>query len=509
MKNLFMRNNIYQFRVVIPDFATIYFPQKKLLIKSLETSDKQNAIKYSKILMQKYKYIIESIKMAIDINTIKQLVNDFLSTRFYDTEKDLYNNPRPDTTVFYLMLEDMIKGYQIALNKKDFSHTKKDAQTILKQIKHYDENDFEAVSKELLEIQINHLKIIKEKIESNQYSKPNPNISLIHSQQLSIPTIHTKSKQLSTTFDEFIKNTTVTMKWTKDTIQLVTTVKKTMLLHFGDANIADIKRNDLLEFRNMLFNLQSKFLQKNHLKDKDLDFILKDSADKPKLSEETINKYMIRVNQFFNYCLENDYLQKNPAVNLKVKKNKIEAEKKRDSYTLDEVKSIKEVIKNESEEIQIITMMCMYQGMRLNEVCQLTINDIKNIDGIYCIDINTKDGKKVKTSNSIRTIPIHPSILNQVQNFISSKTDKIFSIDSKKFSEYYRKKIHPKVTSDDKKSLYSLRHNFIDSLLQNDVKIEIIASLAGHAQEYSITMNTYANKVNVKILKEAIEKVNY
>jgi len=87
--------NTYQFRVVIPDYATIYFPQKKLLIKSLETSDKQNAIKYSKILMQKYKFIIESIKMAIDINTIKQLVNDFLSTRFYDTEKDLYNCPNP------------------------------------------------------------------------------------------------------------------------------------------------------------------------------------------------------------------------------------------------------------------------------------------------------------------------------------------------------------------------------------------------------------------------------
>jgi len=47
MKNLFMRNNTYQFRVVIPDYTTIYFPQKKLLIKSLETSDKQNAIKYS------------------------------------------------------------------------------------------------------------------------------------------------------------------------------------------------------------------------------------------------------------------------------------------------------------------------------------------------------------------------------------------------------------------------------------------------------------------------------
>lgn len=505
-----MRNNTYQFRVVIPDFATIYFPQKKLLIKSLETSEKQNAIKYSKILMQKYKYILESIKMGMPIETIKQLVNDFLTTKLYDTEKDLYNCPDPLNTSFYLRLDDMIVGYQIALNTNDFNVISKDLEAILK-TGSYDKKDIKNISQSLLEIRINHLKIIREKIESNQYSKPNPSLSVTTvTQQTIAPNISKLKHTLSSTFDEFIKNTTVTMKWTKDTIQLVTTVKKIMILFFSaNKSIADMKRNDLLEFRNMLFTLQSKFLQKNHLKDKNLEFILKDSEDKPKLSEETINKYMIRVSQFFNYCLENDYLQKNPAINLKVKKNKIDAEKKRESYSFDEVKKIQSVISTTSDEIKIITLMCMYQGMRLNEVCQLTINDIKNINGIYCIDINTKDGKKVKTSNSIRTIPIHSNIVNDVQNFISSKTDKIFSIDSKKFSEYYRKKIHPQVTSDDKKSLYSLRHNFIDSLIQNDVKVEIIASLAGHAQEYSITMNTYANKVNVKILKEAIEKVQY
>ena len=199
MKNIYKRGKNYQLRIVIPNYATIYFPQKKLLIKSLETSKKDIAIKYSKMLLQKFNYIIQSIEMAIDINTIKQLVNDFLSIRLADTEKDLYNNPDPSNTTFYLLIEDMIKGYQIALNKKDFSHTKKDAQTILKQIKNYDENDFEAINKELLEIQINHLKIIKEKIESNQYSKPNPNISLIHSPQQSISSTISKPKQLLST----------------------------------------------------------------------------------------------------------------------------------------------------------------------------------------------------------------------------------------------------------------------------------------------------------------------
>ena len=508
MKNIYKRGKNYQLRIVIPDYATIYFPQKKLLIKSLETSKKDIAIKYSKILLQKFNYIIQSIEMAIDINTIKQLVNDFLSIRLADTEKDLYNNPDPSNTTFYLLIEDMIKGYQIALNTKNYNTVKKDAQTILSQLKNYDENDIVNISKELLEIQINHLKSIKQKIESNEYSKQNINQTLL--QQHPIVTITSSKYLLQNVYDEFITNMSVTMKWTKDTLQLVETVKKIMTLFFGsNKDIVSIKRAELLNFRNMLFTLQSKFLQKNHLKNQSLDFILEDSKDKPKLSEETINKYMIRVNQFFNYCLENDYLQKNPAVNLKVKKNKIETEKKRESYNIGEIYCLQTELEKHTDEVQMIVNLAMYQGMRLNEICQLRKKDIKQIDLVWCIDINIEDDKKVKTRNSIRTIPIHPTILKQFLKYIEDKQNNLFIYTSKKFSEFYRKNINVIITNDDKKTLYSLRHNFIDSLIQNNVRTEIVASLAGHAQEYSITMNTYGNKINVQILKEAIEKVQY
>lgn len=504
MKNIMKRNQTYQFRVVIPDYAVIYFPQKKLLIKSMGTKSKSVALKYSKILMEKYKYILESIKMGMSIETIQSLVEDFLSLRLQETEQDLYNSPDPANTLFYFLLDEQIKKYQVAMNTQKYNIVKKDIETISNSISYeLDNSDIENMSKALLQVQINHLKQIRIDIENNKYRNPNPNIS---NQKIELKKVHTLEK----TFDEFIRNTTISMKWTNDTVRLCEATRNIMILYFSNnTNIENIKRNQLIEFRNMLFNLQTKFLQKNHLKNKSLDFILEDSKDKDKLSENTVNKYMLRVTQFFTYCYENDYIQKNIATNLKIKSDKIDVEKKRESYTIDEVKTIKEIIKNENDEIQIITMMCMFQGMRLNEICQLTTKDIINIDGIYCIDINNKNGKKVKTSNSIRTIPIHSSILNDVLSFISLKTDKIFNIDNKKFSEYYRKKIHPKITNDDKKSLYSLRHNFIDSLLQNDVKIEIIASLAGHAQEYSITMNTYANKVNVNILKEAIEKIQY
>lgn len=89
----------------------------------------------------------------------------------------------------------------------------------------------------------------------------------------------------------------------------------------------------------------------------------------------------------------------------------------------------------------MITKIAMYQGMRLGEICQLRKKDIKKVDNVLCIDINVENDKKVKTRNSIRTIPVHPSIYYELLNFIENINDdeNLFSYDSKEFSEFYRK----------------------------------------------------------------------
>lgn len=49
--------------------------------------------------------------------------------------------------------------------------------------------------------------------------------------------------------------------------------------------------------------------------------------------------------------------------------------------------------------------------MRLNEICQLTTADIITKDEVVCFSINDKNGKRVKTANAIRIIPIHPTLI--------------------------------------------------------------------------------------------------
>ena len=48
----------------------------------------------------------------------------------------------------------------------------------------------------------------------------------------------------------------------------------------------------------------------------------------------------------------------------------------------------------------------MITGARIGELTQLTAEDIKEVEGHWCIDINDDNGKTVKNKASLRVIPL-------------------------------------------------------------------------------------------------------
>jgi integrase len=62
------------------------------------------------------------------------------------------------------------------------------------------------------------------------------------------------------------------------------------------------------------------------------------------------------------------------------------------------------------------TVLSLYHGFRLNEVCSLFLKDVyEDEDGIFVIDIN-EDGplKSVKNPSSVRVVPVHPFVCDQL-----------------------------------------------------------------------------------------------
>lgn len=332
-------------------------------------------------------------------------------------------------------------------------------------------------------------------------------------------------KSLKDAFEIFETNTKRADKWSPDTQRLVTGVKKLLFLYFNeDTPVYRITRDNLLEFRDLLYKIPTKLAQKSRYKDKSLSQILKLGEKDDKLSEPTIQKYMIRVIQFFNYCFDSGYISKSITAKMNVKIDIDPSERAVLPYEASEARKIFEIVTSikqsgkspssriEASELYYVTMIAAYSGMRIKEITQLHKEDIVLKDGIYCFNINTNDGKTTKTKNSIRFVPIHSKLidLGLLEYVNSKKSGNIFKVSNKDFSEIFRSHIQRKfIDKDSKKTFYSFRHYFIDYLVQREVEANLIAQIVGHEKQYKILLNTYAKPINANTLKAKVEMVSY
>ena len=332
---------------------------------------------------------------------------------------------------------------------------------------------------------------------------------------------------LKTAFENFIANTSISQKWSNSTMDLVNIVGNILFKFFHpNKDITTISRDDLLKFRNTLALIPTKLNQKAKYKDKSLEQIIHIGKNDPKLSQVTIQKYMIRVIQFFKYCYNSDYISKSIVNDLNVKVEINPMERKVLPYSKEEANTIFQIVQNfkdinkspsnriSANDLYYITMIAAYSGMRINEIVQLRSKDIVQHNNVLCFSINRDDGKSTKNINSIRIVPVHSKLIELgLMEFVkqrASTNKSIFKVSNKDFSEIFRSQIQRKLISSDKqKTFYSFRHYFIDTLVQQEVEPNIIAQIVGHEKQYKILLGTYATNINASVLKAKVEMVCY
>ena len=332
---------------------------------------------------------------------------------------------------------------------------------------------------------------------------------------------------LKTAFENFTANTSVSQKWSSSTMDLVKIVGNILFKFFHPSkDITTISRDDLLKFRNTLAHIPTKLNQKAKYKDKSLEQIIRIGKNDAKLSQVTIQKYMIRVVQFFKYCYNSDYISKSIVNDQNVKVEINPMERKVLPYSKEEANAIFKIVQNFKEtnkspskrisanDLYYITMIAAYSGMRINEIVQLRARDIVQQNNVFCFSVNRDDGKSTKNINSIRLVPVHSKLIELgLMEFVkqrASANKSIFKVSNKDFSEIFRSQIQRKLISSDKqKTFYSFRHYFIDTLVQQEVEPNIIAQIVGHEKQYKILLGTYATNINASVLKAKVEMVCY
>lgn len=60
-----------------------------------------------------------------------------------------------------------------------------------------------------------------------------------------------------------------------------------------------------------------------------------------------------------------------------------------------------------------IPLLGLYTGMRLEEICQLYVEDLVVERGLYCLSVNDDKDKKIKTPAAKRLVPLHPDLVER------------------------------------------------------------------------------------------------
>lgn len=312
------------------------------------------------------------------------------------------------------------------------------------------------------------------------------------------PSQEVKSKWKQVT-DDYIssKIDSVSSDEIRDRRYFYLTVAPALFKHIlNDCNpdVSKITYKDLLEFKNTIINLPKRNIQRYRTMSitaiiNSIDTISSDDV----ISNITVNKYIKWLRAIFNFSLVMGYVNVNLASSINILKT-AHTRHQREPLSNEELSTILSVV---SYDKAYLLRVLRLTGMRLSELYKCKITTVDNVLCFSLLDTNIK----LKTNSSYRLIPIHSSLLDDINKYqlylqsVRSETLARNTTDIIKANNFKDKQ---------KKSLYSLRHSIATELIQREADSNIVSELLGHSHS-SMTLSRYSKGYSVTQLKDVIE----
>lgn len=330
-------------------------------------------------------------------------------------------------------------------------------------------------------------------------------------------------------FDEFAREKS-NNRTRQNTINQNRQCLETVFEIIGKKYVESITYKDCQKVVRNVYNIPKKW--KERYKGKKLtDLLTKPNEDA--ISLTSVKKYLRIFKEFMIFCKDQRYIPDSFQGDIKITKIKeaisIEAFTKEELKTIFNPVTYPRVMDKKYSYRYWIPLIALYSGMRLNEICQLYIEDIGLDKGIWYFNISDERPQQhIKNSQSKRIVPIHPQILelgfieyvNRVKEIILKDTGKpperlFYQL---KYSEKnhfiqaisqwfgrYLKKIGIDSRS---KVFHSFRHTVKPYLRDADVSQEYQNAICGWTGK-DIGECMYGGKVPVKKLYREISKLKY
>jgi len=255
---------------------------------------------------------------------------------------------------------------------------------------------------------------------------------------------------------------------------------------------------------------------------KTLKQVVESGATYKTITAVTVNNRLRKLSAFLNWCKSNGYVADNPLVGLKVMTGSAKEARlsfdRHDLTTLLDLAALKAEARKHPWRYWL-PFLGRATGARLEELCQLRVDDLIEQQGIQCIRIDdSREGQNLKNSSSRRVLPLHPALIDlglmqHAETVRSTGADRLFPeleavrgklghAPSKWFGRYKTKQ----GITDPRKTFHSFRHTLIDDLRDAGVQDSLIKRIAGH-EDGAVTFSIYGSRSPLKAMAEALDHI--
>ncbi|KQI72388.1 hypothetical protein AN191_09790 [Loktanella sp. 5RATIMAR09] len=315
-------------------------------------------------------------------------------------------------------------------------------------------------------------------------------------------------------------------EWTPGTLQKRRAILDIAIEWFGpNRSMGEIRKRDASDLKEVLIALPANRSKVAKLRGVPLREMIR-VDDLPKISNATINAHLSVFKVFWDWSEKHDYAPEALFQNMAVGK-KGSGSKQRAPFTQEALELAYKALTDpeskfyEKSSHRWATLIAMFTGARLNEICQLQINDIVEDNGLWIFDFNDNGDelKRIKSAAGRRCVPLHSTliklgILQYREQMIAHGHDRLFPDYSyhpkhgygDKLSKWFNRTF---VKALDIKSeahvFHGLRHTFTTRLGQANVATEVIQFIIGHERE-GVTHRVYMHGYSAEQCKEAVEQ---
>jgi integrase len=275
-------------------------------------------------------------------------------------------------------------------------------------------------------------------------------------------------------------------------------------------------------------------------------------GDSNRLAPNTLRNYFFNMFSIFDYAVQTKLLLENPFDDYWLKQRFTPKEEQGDEdentveFTAEELTQIFSAplytgCQNDERGYRIpgpniirrgrfwVPLIGLYQGLRLNEICQLYTQDVKTEEGEIVFEVRVTletreraSDKRIKRPASKRTVPVHPELLkmgfaeyleqrrqdtNSPRLFpelpAAKKTGSYSDVFSKWFSNFL---VHTLGTKPEA-TFHSFRHGWRSALRDAGANEEWVKMMGGWARQGQSAK--YGRAKHVQILKQEISKAQY